>query len=70
MENKHFGFENEAKWRPQTNISVDVAKKLNDARNRGKERAHFILENKHFVGLENQAKMMPKTKISVDVATK
>ena len=27
MENKGFGFENEAKKRPQINISVDVAKK-------------------------------------------
>ena len=27
MENKRFGLENEAKMRPRTNISVDVAKK-------------------------------------------
>ena len=45
---------NPTKMKPQTNISVDVAKKRNDARDGREKGAHFILENKH-VGLENEA---------------
>ena len=48
-------YKNEAKKRPETNITIDVTQKRDDARDRREERVHFILQNKGF-GLENEAK--------------